>query len=321
MRRRDFVLVLGGAAASLPLAARAQQPKAARLGVLVVGSSDPAQFMQVLREGLRELGYVEGRNITIELRSAGGQTSRLAGLAAEIVALKPDVIVASETPAVEAAKQATRDIPIVMAPSGDPVGTGMIASLTRPGGNVTGLSNATAEAAGKSVELIREIVPAATRIAALCQTTNPFTKPFLDHVERAGRGAGVEIRPAVVAGAEAFESAFAAMVRDGVHAVVVQPTLPTQAAAAHALKYRLPSAAATRRFAEVGGLMSYSGIQADSYRKAASYVDKILKGARPEDLPVEQPTRYELLINLKTAKALGVTVPATLLARADETIE
>jgi len=321
MRRRDFIIALGGAAAAAPLAARAQQAKPPTLGVLVVGATDPEHFLAVLREGLRDFGYVDGQNIVTVIRSAGGDTGRLPALAAELVRLNVDIIVASETPAASAARQATRDIPIVMAPSGDPVGTGLIASLTRPGGNVTGLSNATAEAAGKSVELLREIVPSARRMAALCQSTNPFSKPFLEQVEAAGRSGGVEIRPVIVAGADEFETAFSAMAKDGVHAVVVQPTLPVKPAADLALKYRLPAASATRRFVELGGLMSYSGLQSDSYRRAAGYVDRILKGAKPADLPVQQPTKYELLVNLKTAKALGLVVPPTLLARVDEAIE
>jgi len=169
MRPRDFIIVLGGAAAASPLAAFAQQTKPPTLGILVVGATDPKHFLTVLREGLRDFGYVDGQNIVTVVRSAGGNTGVLPGLAAELVGLNVDIIVASETPAASAAKQATRDIPIVMAPSGDPVGTGLVASLTRPGGNITGLSNATAEAAGKSVELIREMVPSARRMAALCQ--------------------------------------------------------------------------------------------------------------------------------------------------------
>jgi ABC-type uncharacterized transport system, periplasmic component len=235
------------------------------------------------------------------------------------VRLKVDIIVASETPAVLAAKRATSEIPIVMAPSGDPVGTGLIASLARLGGNVTGLSAATAELAGKSLELIREILPGVRRVAALADPTNAFTKPFLEQIHRAA--ANLEIEAIMVRGGEEFEAAFAQMTRRGIEAVIVQPTLPRAPIIELAKKNRVAAVSGNRAFADAGGLMSYAGSLADRYRNAAPYVDKILKGIRPVDLPVQQPTKFELVINLKTAKALGLTVPSTLLTRADDVIE
>jgi putative ABC transport system substrate-binding protein len=299
--------------------AHGQQPKIPKLGILLVGGREP--FGREFNAGLRDLGYVEGQNIQIEYRSAEGKLPALAGLAAELVSLNVDLLVASETPAVAAAKRATATLPVVMAPAGDPLGTGLVASLARPGGNVTGLSAATAELAGKSLELIREMLPAVRRIAALADPSNPFSKSFLKHIDSSSRAIGVEILVVNVTAPEEFEGAFGGMMRDRAEAVVVQPTLPRQPIIELALKYRLPSVSGNRAFADGGGLMSYAGSLADRYRNAASYVDKILKGAKPADLPVQQPIKFELVINQKTAKALGLTVPPTLLARADEVIE
>jgi putative tryptophan/tyrosine transport system substrate-binding protein len=319
MRRREFTNLVAGVVVAWPFAARAQQTRRPKLGVLLVGSRET--FSRFFGEGLRELGYIDGQNITIELRSADEKLDRLPDLAAELVRLGVDVIIASETPAVQAAKRATTDIPIVMAPSGDPVGTGLIASLARPGGNVTGLSAAAAELAGKSLELIRELSPSARRVAALAHPTNPFTKPFLEQIQLVGRALGVEIQVLMVRDAEEFAAAFDEMDKQQIAAVIVQPTLPRAPVAELARQHRLPAVSGTRAFADAGGLMSYAGSLADRYRNAAPYVDKILKGAKPADLPVQQPTRFELVINLKTAKALGITVPQSLLQRADEVIE
>jgi putative tryptophan/tyrosine transport system substrate-binding protein len=222
MRRREFIAFVGGVAV-LPLAVGAQPTTAPRLGVLLVDNREP--FSRLFSEGLRDLGYIDGRNIQIEIRSAQGNLSQLPELAADLVRLKVDIIVASETPAVMAAKRATSEIPIVMAPSGDPVGTGLIASLARPGGNVTGLSAATAELAGKSLELIREILPGVRRVAALADPTNAFTKSFLEQIHRAAAAANLEIEAIMVRGGEEFD-AFAQMTRRGIEAVIVQPTLP-----------------------------------------------------------------------------------------------
>jgi ABC-type uncharacterized transport system substrate-binding protein len=317
MRRREFIAFVGGVAV-LPLAVGAQPTTAHRLGVLV-DNREP--FSRLFSEGLRDLGYIDGRNIQIEFRSAHGNLSQLPELAADLVRLKVDIIVASETPAVLAAKRATSEIPIVMAPSGDPVGTGLIASLARPGGNVTGLSAATAELAGKSLELIREILPGVRRVAALADPTNAFTKSFLEQIHRAAAAANLEIEAIMVRGGEEFEAAFAQMTRRGIEAVIVQPTLPRAPIIELAKKNRVAAVSGNRAFADAGGLMSYAGSLADRYRNAAPYVDKILKGAKPVDLPVQQPTKFELVINLKTAKAFGLTVPSTLLTRADGVIE
>jgi ABC-type uncharacterized transport system substrate-binding protein len=318
MRRRDFIVVLAGSAA-WPFVARAQQTKPAKLGVLLVEKREP--FSRVFWEGLREFGYVDGQNIHIEYRSAEGKLDRLPTLATELVDLKVDIIVASETPAVQAAKRATTEIPIVMAPSGDPVGTGLISSLSRPGGNVTGLSAATAELAGKSLELIQEILPGARRVAALADPANAFTKSFLAQIHASAKAAGFEIQDVMIGGTQDLEPIFAGIASGGVDALIVQPTLPRAPIIALARKHRLATVSGNRAFADAGGLMSYAGSLADRYRNAAPYVDKILKGAKPADLPVQQPTKFELVINLKTAKALGISVPHAMLTRADEVIE
>jgi putative ABC transport system substrate-binding protein len=318
MRRREFLTLVGGAAV-WPVNAHAQRNRSPKIGVLLVENREP--FAKLFFEGLRDFGYIDGNNIHIEIRSAGGKLDRLPELAAELVRLKVDIVVASETPAVQAAKHATSEIPIVMAPSGDPVGTGLVASLSRPGGNVTGLSAATAELAGKSLELIKELLPTVRRVAALADPKNPFTKSFLEQINHAGQLAHIEIQAVMLRGPEEFEPAFAAMTDQGIDAVIVQPTLPRAPIIELARKYRLPSVSGNRAFADAGGLMSYAGSLADRYRNAAPYIDKILKGAKPVDLPVQQPTRFELIINLKTAKALGLSVPLSLIVRAVEVIE
>jgi putative ABC transport system substrate-binding protein len=320
MRRREF-LTFASVAVLSPLASAAQQPKVPTIGALVIGNTDPEEFWRVFRQGLRDLGYVEGQNIRFEFRSAEGQANRLPELAAALVRLKVDVIVTWFTPPTQAAKQATRQIPIVMADAGDPVGMGLVASLARPGGNVTGIAGMTAELSGKCIELIREMLPAARRVTALANATDPFSKPFLEQVQLGGEATGTMINPIKISSREEFEAAFAAMEKERPDAVIVQPSLPSKRAAELALKHRVPAVSVPRRFAEEGGLMSYSPRIADLYRKAAVYVDKILKGAQPADLPLEQPTIFELVINLKTAKALGLTVPPIFLARADELIE
>ena len=320
MRRRDFIKVITGATVAWPMAARAQQTdRMRRIGVLLAGNREP--FSKLFLEALRKLGYVDGQNIAIEVRSAEGKLNLLPEMAAELVRLKVDIIVASETPAVQAAKRATSEIPIVMAPSGDPVGTGLIASLARPGGNVTGLSAATAELAGKSLDLLREILPSVRRVAALADPANSFTKPFLEQIHLAVRTVGIEIHVVMIRGMNEIDAAFAEMDGKRIEAVIVQPTLPCAPIVDLLRKYRLPAVSGNRAFAEAGGLMSYAGSLADRYSNAAPYVDKILKGAKPADLPVQQPTKFELVINRKTAKALGLAIPDKLLALADEVIE
>jgi ABC-type uncharacterized transport system substrate-binding protein len=317
IQRREFVLLAGSAMfwPSVP----AWSENLRKIGVLLVENREP--FGTLFAEGLRDFGYVEGKNIHIEVRSAGGKLAALPDLAAELVKLRPDVIVASETPAVQAAKGATAEIPIVMAPSGDPVGTGLITSLSRPGGNVTGLSAATAELSGKSLELIKEILPNVRRVAALADPKNPFTKSFLTQVNRFGEAKHVEIETVMLRPPEDFEPAFAELPAHKVEAIIVQPTLPRGPIIELARKYRLPSVCGNRAFADGGGLMSYAGSLTDRYRNAAPYIDKIFKGAKPADLPVQQPTRFELVVNLKTAKALGLSLPQALILRADDVIE
>ena len=235
--------------------------------------------------------------------------------------LKVDIIVTWFTPAALAAKQATSEIPVVIALAGNPVETGLVESLARPGGNVTGMSGVGAELAGKSVELIRELLPSARRVAALANAPDPFSRPFLEQIRLGGQATGVTIDAIMIRGAEELEAAFPAMEQKRPDAIIVQASLPTKRVAELALRYRIPTVAVIRAFVEEGGLMTYSAAEADMYRHAALYVDKILKGAKPADLPVEQPTKFELVINLKTAKALGLSVPPSLLGRADQVIE
>ncbi|MGH8630288.1 MAG: ABC transporter substrate-binding protein [Burkholderiales bacterium] len=317
MRRRGAITFLLGTAV-LPVAAWAQPVKSARLGVLV--TADPEPFLGLLRDGLRSYGYVEGKNLQIELRSAQGKPDLLPVLAAELVRGKVDVLVAWQTPAVQAAKQATREIPIVMS-AGDPVGTGLVASLARPGGNITGVTGTTAVMAAKTIELIREMLPAAKRLAILANAADSFTRVFVEQIEQAGRAVALDIHTFPVRRVEEFDAAFAQMGKLKTDVVVVQPSLPRPPAISLALKYRLPSVSATPAFPGAGGLLSYSARAAEMYRGTAGYVDKILKGAKPADLPVQQASTFELVINLKTAKALGVTIPRVLLQRADKLIE
>jgi len=319
MRRREFITLLGGAAA-WPVAARAQQRKVPTIGILLVEAPGWEQFWQLFRDAMLQIGYVEGQSIRYEFRSDQGQLGRLPKLAAELVQLNVDLIVTWFTPAALAAKAATRETPIVMALAGDPVANGLVDGLNRPGGNVTGMSGVNAELGGKSVELIREMSPSTRRIAALANAPDPFSKPFLEQIEAGGRATGIMI-DAKMLRAEELEAAFADMGKERPDAAIVQPSLPAKRVAELAAKYRIPTLSTLGPFAELGGLMSYAPALAYLYRRAAVYVDKILKGAKPGDLPVEQPTQFELIINMKTAKALDLTMPSSLLARADELIE
>jgi len=321
VNRRKFIASLSGVAAAWPLAARAQQPKLPTIGALVIGNIDPEQFWREFRQGLRDLGYVEGRNIRFEFRSAEGHLDRLPELAAELVRLKVNVIVTWFTPTALAARQATHEIPIVMAETGDPIGTGLVASLPRPGGNVTGMASVAAELSGKCVQLIRDMLPSARSVTALANATDPFSKPFLEQIKLGGEATGTTVNAIEVRSSEEFEHAFVGMEQDRPDAVIVQPSLPTKRAADLAVKHRVPAVSVPRWFAEQGGLLSYSAKYVELFRHAAVYVDKILKGSQPADLPVEQPTHFELVINLKTARALGLEIPPTLLARADAVIE
>jgi len=321
MRRRDLLTFLGGAVALRPLSARAQQPKVPTIGVLVTGVRGSEKFWSMFRQAMRELGYVEGQTVRYEFRSDGGQASRRPELAAELVGLKVDLIVAWFTPAATAAKQATREIPIVMT-TGDPVGTGLVDSLARPGGNITGISGLAPELAGKNVELIREMLPSSRRVVALINARDSSSKPILDQILSGAAATGLTVAPIEINNPDELEAAFAAMEKDPPDAAAIaQPSLPTTRIAELALKYRIPAFSPFRPFAEDGGLLSYWLNEAEIYRRMAVLVDKILKGAKPADLPVEQPTNFDFVINLTTAKVLGIDVPPTLLARADEVIE
>ena len=314
-------MMLGGAAA-WPLGARAQQGKLARVGVLALTSTDAQSLARALREGLREFGYAEGQNFAFEFRSADGNVDRLPALAADLVRLPVDVIVATFTPCALAAKQATTTIPIVMVAVADPVGAGLVQSLARPGGNITGFSNMGAETAGKSVELLREMLPQLRRVAVLANPVDPFTRPLLEQVHLAGRTTGIEIAPVAMArGSDELEAAFATMSQERAEAVVVQGIFFSGTVADLAVKYRLPSASVLRQFAQAGGLISYGADVSDIFRRSAVLVHKILQGTKPSDLPVELPTKFDLVVNLKTAKTLGLDVPWFLQQRADEVIE
>jgi putative ABC transport system substrate-binding protein len=320
MRRREFLGLVGGAATTWPIAVCAQlQSKVPTIGVLSTG--DPGLLLRFLREGLRELGYVEGRTINIEVRSGPGNVELLRLLADELVRLNVDVIVTRLTPAAQAAKAATQTIPIVMAPAGAPVETGLIASISRPGGNITGLTTTSIDVAAKRFQLMHEIVPSLRRVGILANAVDPFTKHFVAEIKRSAVSLGLQIDSVLVKGTEEFGKAFAAMVNRRADAVYVQSSLSAKHAVALALAHKLPLFSSTRAVTAAGALMSYGGRRSDSYRGAPIYVDKILKGAKPADLPVQQPTRFDLVINQKTAKALNLKIPLPVLTRADAVIE
>ena len=322
MKRREFV-GLFSVGMLWPLATRAQRPERTwRVGVLMAGSP-PNLFVSVLQNSLRDLGYIEGRNISFEIRFAHDRSELATRLAAELVRLEPDVIVTHFTPAAVAAKAATTTIPIVMAPAGAPVETGLVTSLARPGGNVTGLSSMAAEFGGKRLELLRQVVPNLSRVGVLALSANPFTQPFLSDMNTAAASAGVRLDPVLVASAAEFENAFAVMARAHTQAVIVQPFFDAQRVSIVELaaKHRLPTMFSDREAVVSGGLMSFWADQSEFFRRAAVFVDKILKGAKPQDLPVEQPAKFELVVNVKTATDLGLTIPPSILARADELIE
>ena len=324
MNRRSFITLLGGAAA-WPLAARAQQAKLPTIGFL--GSTTPSEMSQWVAafvRRLRELGWIEGRTVAIEYRWAEGRTERYAEIAAELVRLKVDVIVTAGGDAVLAAKQATSDIPIVFAVAGDPVGSGMVASLSRPGGNATGLSLQFTDLAGKRLELLREVVPALGRLAIMANISSPGAVLEMGEVQAAARVLGLDVATLEVRRAADITPAFEALNGRAQAIYVVGDPLVTASQIrinTLALGARLPTMHGVREYVEAGGLMSYGANFLDFYRRAGDYVDKILRGAKPADLPVEQPTKFDLVINLTTAKVLGIEVPAPLHARADELIE
>ncbi len=326
--RRKLLVVLSAGALAAPLACFAQQqrPKVARIGLLEASSaSSSANLREALIRGLRELGYVEGKNIIIEERWADGKYEHLPGLAAELVQMKVDVIVAGSTPTVQAAQRATTTIPVVMVRVGDPVGSGLVASLSRPGRNITGLSNINAEIASKYLELLRAAVPKLSRVTVLVNPANPIHSDVLKRVQATEKTNSVTISPVEASTASQIEAAFGAMTRERAGALIVlaDPFFSSQARriAGLAAQQRLPTMFWTGALVEYGGLMSYGQNNAEHYYRAATYVDKILKGAKPGDLPVEQATKIEFVINLKTAKAIGLTIPQQLLLQADEVIE
>ena len=323
--RRQFISAIGGVVAC-PLAARAQQPgKLPTIGFLVGGSPSGARpWTDAFLQRLRELGWVEGRTVAIKSRWAEGRNERMAEIAAEFVRLRVDVIVATGTPPALAAKQATSAIPIVFVAAGDPVATGLVPNLARPGANITGLSNQTKDLAGKRVELLRQVVPGLRRLAILANVGNPAAVFELGEAQAAARTLGVEVTTLEIRQAEDITPAFEALgSRANAIYVVIDTVVTTSVVRINTLSAgaRLPTMHGSREFVEAGGLMSYGANFLDLFRRGADYVDKILRGAKPGDIPVEQPTKFDLVINLSTAKALGLTIPHNLLVLADEVIE
>jgi ABC-type uncharacterized transport system substrate-binding protein len=323
--RRRFVTGLGLLLAS-PVVAHAQPVgKLPRVGYLFYGSPGPSPEIEAFRQGLRELGYIEGHSIAVEYRFASGQVERYPELAAELVRLKVDVIVASATPPALAAKQATRSIPIVFVLVADAVGAGLITNFARPGGNITGLTSSSAELGGKRLELLKQMVPKASRVAVLYNPTDRSNVLILKQLQESAPTLGLILQPLEVHKPREFEGAFVAMTRERAHAVFVPAGALTfehrKVLVDLAAKHRIPAMWGHRSFVDAGGLMSYAVNLYDQNRQAAVFVDKILKGAKPGDLPVEQPTKLELVINLRPAKALGLTIPPSLLVRADQVIE
>jgi|SRR5215211_2099634 len=326
MRRREFITLVGGTVVAWPLSARAQQAgKVYRVGYLSSGTKDQA-LLDVLLRGLHELGWVEGQNVEFEYRFAEGNYDRLPTLAAELIGRKVDLIATSATPAALAARNATRTIPIVGISFDNPVQQGLVASLARPGGNVTGLSYGDGpDIFGKHLGLLREVVPKAQRVAVLSNSAGPNHLIMMGNLETAARSLGVELLLFDVHTERDFDSAFDSMARQRVDALFqfgdtlfsIHRARLAELAALH----RLPAIYTNRPHVDAGGLMSYAASFPDTWRRAATYIDKILRGAKPADLPVEQPTKFELTINLKAAKTLGLIIPTTMLARADEVIE
>jgi putative ABC transport system substrate-binding protein len=315
MKRRDFV-AFAAAAAAFP--ALAQQTRMRHVGVLT-HLQNPEPLLGYFREGLRDLGYVENRNLRLEYRSAAGNSSRLPELAAELVRANVEVIVGIQTPSVEAASRATKEVPIVMMPAGDPIGSGFVKTLARPGGNITGVTSATAELAGRSVQIMRELVPSVKRITALLNIADAFNKPFFEHIELTAKALGIRVSSIAIR-PEELPAAFAAIAKDRPDALIIQPSLPPTTAA-FATKERIPATANSALFADTGVLFIYSANTADYSRKAATYVDRILKGAKPSDLPVERPTKFDFIISQKAARSLGIALPQSVLLQADKVIE
>ena len=325
--RREFITLLGGAAAAWPLAARAQQSrKVPRIGVLLPGTAASfALRTKAFLEGLRDLGYVEGQTIAIEWKWGQDRAEGLPELAAELVGRNVDVIVTGGTPAAKALKSATGTIPIVMAIIGDPVAAGLVESLARPGGNATGFSIVAPDLSGKRLELLKEIVSEVSPVAVMLNTRNPQSQFELKEMQAAARAMGLQLHPIQISPEDKLEEAFAAMSRASARALIIltDPIFFSQRRKIVdlATRSRLPAMYFFQEFAEEGGLMSYGPSDTDLYRRSATYVDRILNGAKPSELPVEQPTKFDLVINLKAAKALGLDISPMLLARADKVIE
>jgi ABC-type uncharacterized transport system substrate-binding protein len=327
--RRTLLVALAGGVLAVSRAAEAQEAaKIARIGYLASNLAASPHLHEAFRQGLRDLGYVEGRNVVIEYRDAEGKFERLSALAGEMVALKVEVIVAADTPAALAAKQATRTLPVVFIGAGDPVTIGLVTSLARPGGNVTGLSLLAPELVGKRLELLKQAVPGISRVAALWQpgfVGERTEKDTRKEVEVAARALGVRLQLVEARGPEDFDRAFSDMTRARAGALTVLGSAmfanERRRLVDLAAKNRLPGVYGFREYVDAGGLMAYGPSVADLFRRAAAVVDKILKGVKPGDLPIEQPTKFELVINLKTAKALGLTIPQSLLSRANQVIE
>ena len=324
MRRREFIVLLGGAAAAWPLAAVAQQPKVWRIGVLAPVPPTPA-MLSAFRDGMRGRGYVEGQNLSIDVRWPQGSFDQDPSVVTELVNSNVDVIVAWATPATIAARRATSTIPIVMAAVGDPVGSGFIASLARPGGNITGLTNISVDLSAKLMELFAELVPGMKRVGVVHNPNNPAVTMALRETEDAVRKLNMQVQVVNAQTSDEFDRAFAQLSAESVGGVVVlgDPTVieHSRRIAELAQSARLPTAFQRRENVDAGGLLSYGPDLNNQFRQAAFYVDRILKGEKPAELPVMQPTKFELVINLKTAKALGLTVPLIMQMTADEVIE
>jgi putative tryptophan/tyrosine transport system substrate-binding protein len=324
-KRREFFTLLASATVAWPLAVRAQQPQKLPLIGVLISASPPHPFADAFWRGLHALGYSEGQNIKVDFRYTNGQSDRAEEYAEEFVRLGVDVIVAHYVPAVEAAQGATRTIPIVMAPHGAPLQLGAVDSLARPGGNVTGLSAMDAEIGGKRLQLLRELIPNLGCVAVLATTatTARFGVPFVEDLRSAAGRAGIRFEPILIGGPSELRTAFAAMAKAEAQAVVVQAFFDPQGAVLVELaaKYRLAFLSGSRSVTAAGGLVSMAANWSQLYERAAFYVDKILKGAKPADLPIEQPTKFDVTLNMKTAKALGLTISPTLLAQVDEVME
>ena len=325
MERRTFIAGAGAVLLTVPLTTQAQRAGKVHL-VGMIHTSSPDLHMPLVdafRQGLRELGWVEGKNIKLELRTAVGHLDRLPAIVAELLRLGVDIFVTPSTQATQAARSATSTIPIVFVLASNPVGSGFVESLARPGGNITGLSTMNVEIGTKQLQLLKEVVPRATRVSVLRMGFRP--EPILEAQQKAAPLLGIQLQVLKAGSAEEFDDAFAAMIKGHAQALLVETNpinfVHRKRLADLAVKARLPAVVGTREYAEAGGLVAYGASYASNFRRAAAYVDKILKGARPADLPVEQPTKFELIINLKTAKALGLTIPPLVLGRADEVIQ